>query len=1435
MLAAAGQLGRRGLALTTHVMGPSAPMPTLLLQVRTPAAAAAGEAVTFLAEVDCQAAGKTTIQVADEGGETIARQTVSLTLGQAEIPLLIRPDAPGLRCYQVSLDDQTITAGLQVRRTVVGVVESAPDAPAAETLRKLLGENAEVKPLTSADLTNGGLATIDVLALADTPAAELPVASQRKLRGWVENGGGLLVTGGRNAFGPGGYGTSELAPMLPLRFPQQKEVRDPGSALAVIIDTSGSMGGEGVNLAKEVARLALKRLKPHDKAGIVEFHGAKRWAAPMQPAGNSIAIQRALDRLSAGGGTVMLPAIEEAYYAMLNVTARTKHVLVLTDGGVEQGAFESLLRRMADDGIHVSTVLVGPRAGSTFLSQLAAWGRGQFYTAPSRFKLPEIIVKQPSSSLLDPFVESETALKPVMASRLTRDFRFENAPKLRGYVKTKAKDTAELLLQSDLGDPVLARWNYGLGRVAVLTTSLGGDWARDFLGWSSAPPLMANLTRQLAGVSSREPLCLTIHQERAGLGIDIRALSADPSLADAPLRVVVKDANDAIITTQDIMPVRAHHWNGNLENLPAGASLIEVRDAAGESVLATAGVVVPPPDEFPRAGPDRDKLEAATRIARDFAARAGAAPTPLRTRELWPLCAALGLVCFLLMILARRLPSITRLGSAPALRALAFFFVVASFGSECPAQVATPPGETAAPMVSQDFIAKNVGGLPVLRCKVRHGLHSIDAHLLFDLSMTVPFQIHKSSLGGLDLNAGSAIGQKVDIVFPNGIELMGIPIECERYLFLETQTRLHAKDLDEVPLVGFIGPAAFKSNVIELDMAKELLRTMGVATDQAQKLEMPYELMSCGIVVNGTGPAEAPVRAVLTTRSHDTVLAPPMLKLARDRSAKPNTLNIGKVAWGERSAIRFESLDMKWPPDVNAVIGTDALSNATVTLWPKRNRLAIQPGLTAPFPDLEQQYFLAVADHDADAVMKFIHAGPRRRLLDEACLKHWEILIADDGSSPVDLKSALDTIAAKYSQDRSCETLLDTADKLEKTEREHREELVKHALDLAVLQSSKAVEQTAIHDVHVRIGRRAFAKGDLPLARRHLLSAAFGMPKNAECNFWLGEVYRESGKPLRAWSRYFQAILDEMLLKEDPLRAQALERLTTLNNDPEFRKTFDMPEAEGYMAGRMPASEFHAETRYRFVRDRYPHHARMVELFVDSSGKLGGGMQLAFQALAEFFQNEIVLISWHLDDPMHSEASRKRLATYLEKSAPLCVIDGKPMFDTAHGSGERIAEDAAIHYPPLRDACLSETAHVPSGWEIKGNLHADRDRLKLGVSVAGGESPEGLRMVVALCERSVMDVGNNGVFFHHHVARDLLTPADGLALDQVMKQPLDLVIDVAELRDRIGAALPEKYRTAAKGGAPYIDAKQLVAVAFVQRSADSAILAAETFPISESP
>jgi len=661
MSSAALALGRRGLVLKYEEIGTRMTGPVVLRPLQAPASAAVGEAVTITARVESDAAMEATLTLADETGRLITSLVAHLKPGIQEVTFSVRPERVGYHRYNVSLKDpgQTVSAGILINRIVIGVFETAPEKPASLMLGEMLGPNAEVKSLTLSDLAGNGLDGLDVLALADTPARILPAKVQLQLRKWVENGGGLLVTGGRNSFGPGGYESSQLAAMLPLRFPQKKEMRDPSTALAVIIDTSGSMGREGVSLAQEVARLALKRLKPNDKAGIVEFYGAKRWAAPMQSASNVIAIQRALNRLSAGGGTVMLPAIEEAYYGLLNVRARTKHVLVLTDGGVETGAYQSLVRSMYDDKIHISTVLVGPRSGSGFLVRLANWGGGQFYVAPSRFKLPEVIFKQPSSSLMKPFVEGEMQIEPVLTSELTKGLNFESAPAVKGYVRTELKETAELLLRSEVGDPILARWHYGLGRTAVLTTRIGGDWSKQFLNWPKSRDLMANLVRQLCGVTPRQPVDLRLKWSAKGLDVNVCALSLKPSMAAVPLDVEIRDISGSAIVNRTFMPIQANQWQTRFEGLAVGDYVVEVSKTEDGKSLASGGLVVPAPSEFTRVGINSDGLAAAARRAHDMAATVKA-KMPLSAHELWPLCAGIGLLCFVLMILARRLPGTLR-------------------------------------------------------------------------------------------------------------------------------------------------------------------------------------------------------------------------------------------------------------------------------------------------------------------------------------------------------------------------------------------------------------------------------------------------------------------------------------------------------------------------------------------------------------------------------------------------------------------------------------------------------------------------------------------------------------------------------------------------------------------------------------------------------
>ncbi|MEM7476285.1 MAG: VWA domain-containing protein, partial [Planctomycetota bacterium] len=177
----------------------------------------------------------------------------------------------------------------------------------SDKLSQMLGAGFEVNQVDPKDskAIAASLQTADLVLFDDLPAGDFPNSAEEQIVQSVKsNGLGLVMSGGRASFGAGGWHKRPIEELLPTEFVQKEEKRDPSTSLVIVIDTSGSMTGVRVQLAKEVARLAMRRLLPHDKVGIVEFYGAKRWAAPLQPASNAIELQRALNRMDAGGGTV---------------------------------------------------------------------------------------------------------------------------------------------------------------------------------------------------------------------------------------------------------------------------------------------------------------------------------------------------------------------------------------------------------------------------------------------------------------------------------------------------------------------------------------------------------------------------------------------------------------------------------------------------------------------------------------------------------------------------------------------------------------------------------------------------------------------------------------------------------------------------------------------------------------------------------------------------------------------------------------------------------------------------------------------------------------------------------------------------------------------------------------------------------------------------
>ena len=587
--------------------------------------------------------------------------------GAVQVPLLFEPEEAGFLSMELRVEvqegndprpgNEVLTKTFAVQDPLRVAYLGGRMEEGAERLADLVGPGFAIESVEQP----GSLGGMDLVVLDDRPANAMPEGIQEELVDAVTQGGlGLLAAGGEAAFGPGGYHNQPIETLLPVEMVQKEEKRDPSTSLVLIIDTSGSMGGNRVQLAKQVSRLAIRRLLPHDKVGIVEFYGAKRWAVPLQPASNSIEIERALNRLDAGGGTVILPAIEEAYYGLKNVRTRYKHVLILTDGGVETGAFEPLLRRMSDDGIAVSTVLVGPDAHSEFLVNIANWGQGRFYSVPNRFNLPEILLKQPASAKLP-------AYRPGLASVSVHGGRGwwgevdpTDMPGIAGYVETRLRPGAERLIETQTErHPVLSSWRYGLGRVSALTTEPTGPGTEPWREWSDYGALLARVLLRTAD-DGAQPFAFALHRE----GREVRVVAERRGAPGLRPRVVTVANPDQPLAFQALSPER---FEAQLFVDPSE----EVRLLAGaaDSQRSPLRLVLNGQDA------DRDELLVPSRQADELATMVAAqggsvtdawpewnamalstASNPIGNRPLAPWLALLALLLYLLDLLLRRLP-----------------------------------------------------------------------------------------------------------------------------------------------------------------------------------------------------------------------------------------------------------------------------------------------------------------------------------------------------------------------------------------------------------------------------------------------------------------------------------------------------------------------------------------------------------------------------------------------------------------------------------------------------------------------------------------------------------------------------------------------------------------------------------------------------------
>ena len=612
-------------------LGPEA----LITNVDVPTSLRPGE--QFDLHLSVQANEPTSAVVQVLGGDQILYEgTHDLRRGVQTLSLPLAAGEPGFVKYQVQITPQQdgfyqnnqLEAYSQVEgppRVLLVAPDTGEALPGGDTrpdeYSALLGAlqaadfQVELIPPTRLPSDLPSLAQYESIVLVDIPARTLGVNQMTGLQSYVHDlGGGLVVVGGPTSYGVGGYFQTPLEAALPVDMQIKDEKRRPNLGIVFIIDHSGSMsetsgGVEKLELAKEAAARSVELLFPTDRVGVIAFDDVASWVVPMTELSDPGQVIAAIGSIRSAGGTDIMAGVRAMSEVLPSDPAKVKHVILLTDGGADPTGIPQLVQKLyQENGITLSTVGVGNDA-APFLKDLAEVGGGRFHFTNDPSSIPSIFTEETSLAtraylVEEPFFPSLVNSSPILSG-------INEIPRLYGYVASSPKDLAQVILKSDKDDPILATWQYGLGRSVAFTSDATGHWARDWLGWEPFAKFWVQTVRYTLGSVSNRSLetSVELEGEEARLLLDARNPNGDfVNGYHVSANIVAPNGESQSVDLRQIAPGR---YEANFTPSDQGVYLIHFSGTspdATDSFAETTGWTLSYSPEYKRLESDPDLL-----------------------------------------------------------------------------------------------------------------------------------------------------------------------------------------------------------------------------------------------------------------------------------------------------------------------------------------------------------------------------------------------------------------------------------------------------------------------------------------------------------------------------------------------------------------------------------------------------------------------------------------------------------------------------------------------------------------------------------------------------------------------------------------------------------------------------------------------------------
>ncbi|HZV95156.1 MAG TPA: VWA domain-containing protein [Candidatus Nitrosocosmicus sp.] len=561
-------------------------------------------------------------------GEFLGSQVVRMAAGKNVYTYRQALEQSGIHVYQAAIEVEGDTIEENNRAVGTVVVRGRPQVLLAEkdkaqgqTLAAALrAQHVDVEVVEPDRIPKdmAGLQKYDGIILSNVSSLKMTKKQMENIRDYVrDQGGGLIMLGGEESFGLGGYYRTPIEEALPVTMEVKQKLEIPSLAVVLSIDRSGSMAMTTdskvtkLDIAKEASHLVVDLLDERNEVGVMSWDTEFIWDSPMRGARDKQAIHNAIATIKAGGGTDGYPALKESYQVLFERSALLKHVIFLSDGQMTRGDFSGLIRRMAKDKITVSTVAIGKDADAQLMFDIAKWGRGRFYYTEDDTTIPRIFTLETQLASKASLVEQPfKASVGSPAHEAIQDIDWKGAPPLGGYVATSLKGTADMVLLTHQEDPLLATWRYGLGRTAAFTSDAKAKWAVLWMRWGGFNKFWSQLTRWTLRTGTRSDTVASVQRNDETGEIVVDAV--DPrgefiNFLDSQVGVVAPDKQRSVVELEQVGPGR---YRGRFPASREGVYLVAMSQRRGEQMVGSqlAGLVVPYSQEFKELGVDEALL-----------------------------------------------------------------------------------------------------------------------------------------------------------------------------------------------------------------------------------------------------------------------------------------------------------------------------------------------------------------------------------------------------------------------------------------------------------------------------------------------------------------------------------------------------------------------------------------------------------------------------------------------------------------------------------------------------------------------------------------------------------------------------------------------------------------------------------------------------------